>query len=95
MPFFKSLPDDAGPANIFGAYTNIYGPWSKMGQEIMNRPSIFSEGERELIAAFVVGTANCQFAYTAHSAAAYAWGIEDRLVEKLLEDIDTAPVESS
>ena len=69
MPFFKSLPDDAGPANVFGTYTDIYGPWSKMGQAIMNGPSPFSPGERELIAAFVVGTANCRFAYTAHSAA--------------------------
>ena len=86
MPFFKSLPDDAGPANVFGTYTDIYGPWSKMGQAIMNGPSPFSPGERELIAAFVVGTANCRFAYTAHSAAAYAWGIDEGLIEKLVED---------
>mgnify|MGYP006115265071 FL=1 len=93
MPFFKSLPDDAGPANVFGTYTDIYGPWSKMGQAIMNGPSPFSPGERELIAAFVVGTANCRFAYTAHSAAAYAWGIDEGLIEKLVEDVDAAPIE--
>ena len=69
MSFFKSLPEDAGPANVFGTYTDIYGPWSQMGQAIMNGPSPFTPGERELIAAFVVGTANCKFAYTAHSAA--------------------------
>ena len=93
MSFFKSLPEDAGPANVFGTYTDIYGPWSQMGQAIMNGPSPFTPGERELIAAFVVGTANCKFAYTAHSAAAYAWGIEEGLVDKLLENIDSAPVD--
>lgn len=93
MPFFKSLPDDAGPANVFGAYTDIYGPWSQMGQALMNGPSPFPPGERELIASFVVGTANCRYAYVAHSQAAYAWGIEEGLVDKLLEDIDAAPVE--
>jgi len=93
MPFFKSLPDDAGPANVFGTYTDIYEPWSQMGQAMMNGPSPFSPGERELIASFVVGTANCRFAYVAHTQAAYAWGIEEGLVDKLLEDIDAAPVE--
>ncbi len=93
MPFFKSLPDDAGPANVFGTYTDIYGPWSQMGQALMNGPSPFSPGEREMIASFVVGVANCRFAYTAHTAAAYAWGIEEGLVDKLLEDLEAAPVE--
>ena len=94
MPFFKSLPDDAGPANVFGQYTDIYGPWSRMGQALMNGPSPFTPGEREMIASFVVGVANCRFAYVAHSAAAYAWGVEEGLVDKLVEDLDAAPVET-
>lgn len=93
MPFFKSLPDDAGPANVFGTYTDIYGHWSKMGQALMNGPSPFTPGEREMIASFVVGTARCRYAYVAHSAAAYEWGIEEGLVDKLLEDLDSAPVD--
>ena len=93
MPFFKSLPEDAGPANVFGTHTEIYKHWSKMGQALMNGPSPFTPGEREMIAAFVVGVANCKFAYVAHSAAAYAWGIEEGLIDKLLADLDTAPVE--
>ncbi len=93
MPFFKSLPDDAGPANVFGTYTDIYGPWSTMGQALMNGPSPFSPGEREMIAAYVVGAASCEFAYIAHSAAAYAWGIEEGLIDSMLADLESAPVE--
>jgi hypothetical protein len=93
MPFFKSMPDDAGPANVFTAYPDIYGPWADTGQALMNGPSPFTPGEREMIAAFVVGVAECKFAYVAHSAAAYAWGIEDGLVDKLLNDLDSAPIE--
>ncbi|PPR19848.1 MAG: hypothetical protein CFH40_02179, partial [Alphaproteobacteria bacterium MarineAlpha10_Bin3] len=26
MPFFKSMPDDAGPANVFTALPDIFGP---------------------------------------------------------------------
>jgi alkylhydroperoxidase family enzyme len=59
----------------------------------MNGPSPLTPGEREMIASFVVGTAECTFAYVAHSEAAYAWGIEDGLIDKLLDDLDAAPID--
>jgi uncharacterized peroxidase-related enzyme len=93
MPFFKSMPADAGPANVFRAYPEVFGHWLKMSQTLMNGPSPFSPGERELIATYVVGLADCKYAYAAHSAATYAWGIEEGLVEAILENPDTAPIE--
>ena len=85
MPFFKSIPDDAGPANVFTAQPDIFDPWSAMSQVLMNGPSPLTPGEREMIAAYVVGVAGCEFAYVAHCEAAYAWGIgtSDRLLESL------------
>ena len=94
MPFFKSLPDDAGPPSIFTKYPEIYGPWSKMSQALMNGASPLSQGERELILAYAAGVAGCKFVYVAHSEAAYAWGIENGVIDRLLENIDTAPVEA-
>ncbi len=93
MPFFKSLAADAGPGNVFTAYPEIYEPWSRMSQALMNGPSPLSPGEREMIAAYVVGVAECAYAYAAHTAAAYAWGIADGLIDRLLEDLDAAPVD--
>ncbi len=93
MPFFKSLAADSGPGDVFTAYPDIYGPWSQMSQALMNGPSDLSPGEREMIAAYVVGVAECAYAYAAHCAAAYAWGIADGLIDQLLEDLDSAPVE--
>ncbi len=93
MPFFKSLAADSGPGNVFTAYPEIYEPWSRMSQALMNGPSPLSPGEREMIAAYVVGLAECAYAYAAHAAAAYAWGIEDGLIDRLLEDLEAAPVE--
>ena len=92
MPFFKSLPDDAGPAAVFSKYPEIFGLWAEMGQQIMNGPSPLTPGEREMIAAYVVGVAECRYSYVAHSEVAYAWGIEDGLIDKLLDDLETAPV---
>ena len=59
----------------------------------MNGPSPLSPGERELILAFAAGTAGCTFVYTAHSEVAYAWGIENGLLDRLLDDLDTAFIE--
>lgn len=93
MPFAKSLPENAGPPNIFAQYPEIYGPWSTMSQALMNGPSPFSQGERELILAYAAGVAGCIFVYVAHSEVAYAWGIPDGLIDALLADLDTAPVD--
>ena len=93
MPFFKSHPETAGPANVFTAYPDIYRLWSGMSQELMNGPSPLTSGEREMIASFVVGVADCNFAYVAHSEAAYAHGVKDGLIEELLENIDTADID--
>jgi uncharacterized peroxidase-related enzyme len=94
MPFFKSLPDNAGPPNVFTKYPDVYGPWSKMSEALMNGPSPLSQGQRELILAYAAGVAGCKFVYGAHSEVAYAWGMENGVLDRLLEDLDTAPVEA-
>lgn len=93
MPFFKSFPDDAGPPDFFIKYPEVYGAWSKMSQELMNGPSPLSQAERELILAYSAGGGKCTFIFIAHSEVAYARGIEAGLIDRLLEDPESAPVE--
>jgi uncharacterized peroxidase-related enzyme len=93
VPFFKSLPAEAGPPNVFTRYPDIYRPWAAMSQALMNGPSPLSQGERELILAYAAGAAGCEFVAVAHAEVAYAWGIEPGLVEHLLREFDSAPVE--
>ena len=93
MPFFKSMPDNAGPPAVFENYPEIYGLWSKMSEALMNGPSPLSQGERELILAYAAGVAGCAFVRVAHSAVAYAWGIEDGAGRAAAQDPETAPVE--
>lgn len=88
MPFFKSLPENAGPPAVFTRYPDVYGPWSTMSQALMNGPSPLSQGERELILGYAAAVAGCRFVHVAHSEVAYAWGIENGLIERLLEDPD-------
>jgi uncharacterized peroxidase-related enzyme len=94
MSFFKSLPADAGPAAVFVKYPEIYRLWSMMSQALMNGPSPLTQAERELLFAYAAGVAGCKFVYAAHSAVAYAWGLKEGLLDLLLKDLATAPVEA-
>ncbi len=95
MPFFGSLPEGSGPANVFTAYPHIYRLWAEMSQALMNGPSPLSQGERELILAYAAGVAGCKFVFVAHSEVAYAWGLEQGLLDRLLEDLESAPVKAN
>src|SRR5262245_49901889 len=92
MGFFKSLPANAGPKNLFAKYPEIYRLWSTMSQALMNGPSPLTQAERELLFAYAAGVAGCKFVYGAHSEVAYAWGIERGVLDRLLENPEGAPV---
>jgi len=94
MPYFKSLPADAGPPNVFALHPEIYGPWSSMSEALMNGPSPLSQGERELILAYAAAVSGCEFVGGAHAEVAYAWGIQQGLVEHLVKDFHNAPIET-
>lgn len=94
MSFFKSLPANAGPGDVFAARPDVYGPWSEMSEALMNGPSELSQAERELILAFAAGAAGCRFVYVAHSEVAYARGVPRGLLDELLESPDAAPIDA-
>lgn len=93
MSFFSSLPEDAGPPHVFRAYPELHHHWSDMSQVLMNGSSPLSPAEREMILAFAADVAGCPFAYIAHCGVAYAWGVEEGLIDKPLDDLADAPVE--
>jgi alkylhydroperoxidase family enzyme len=93
MPHLASLPVEAGPPAIYTRYPDIYGPWSRMSEVLMNGPSPLNQGQRELILAYAAGVAGCEFVCRAHAEVAYAWGIERGVVARLLEDPGSAPLD--
>lgn len=94
MPYLKNLPENAGPPSIFTRYPDIYGPFSEMSEALMNGPSSLGQAEREIVLAFAAGSMGCGFVFTGHSEVAYAWGVERGILERLLDDIETAPVDA-
>ena len=59
---------------------------------VMRQDSELSVKDRELIAAYVSGLNNCQYCHGVHSVTAQAFGVEEGVLQSLLEDVDSSPV---
>ena len=55
---------------------------------VLRGPSPLSEGERELITAFVSGLNACDDCHGVHAATARAFGVDDTLLTELVTDPD-------
>jgi uncharacterized peroxidase-related enzyme len=93
MPFFPSMPDDALVKDVYPMNAKMFHAWCEVEEAIMRWPSAFSPGERELIGAFCSKLNECTYCYSSHSVAAKYLGVDASVIEPLLADIDTAPVD--
>ena len=91
MPFLPSLPNGASLLDLFKAFPETSIPLIQFHEALLRRPSPFTEGERELIAAYVSGL-NCRYCHGVHSATAELLGIKRELVDSRI-DIDGADVD--
>jgi uncharacterized peroxidase-related enzyme len=73
---------------------DFYGnPMSRVTQDAMRGPSAWSVGDRELMAAVIAKTNECEWCMKAHSAVAgRAYG-DAAKVSAVLSDLETAPIE--
>ncbi len=93
MPFLKSLPPDAVLKDVLRTSPAIGVPFAQWHEELLRGPSPFSVGERELFAAYVSALNACGYCHGEHEAVAVSFGIAPGVLDGLLADIDSAPVE--
>lgn len=93
MPYLPSLPEDSILLNVFKAFPETCAPVLDYHEILLRGPSPFSVAERELIAGYVSGLNACNYCYGVHAATAEIFGIEEGLMERLLDDVDAAPVD--
>jgi hypothetical protein len=60
MPFVPSLPKGASLLDLFKAFPDTSIPLIQFHEALLRGPSPFTEGERELIAAYVSGLNHCR-----------------------------------
>ena len=93
MTFLPSFPGQARMSDVFKARWDKYGPIIHLAESLMRGPSELSEGERELIHAYSSALNACGLCTGAHTAVAEAFGVPRPVVEALVDDIDSAPIE--
>ena len=92
MPLFPSLGETPHLGAVFKAFPDAVKPLLQYHDVLLRGDSPLSIAERELIATYVSGLNACTFCFGAHKIYAKVFGIEESLIDALMDDIETAPL---
>ena len=92
MPFLPSLRAGSSLLDLFKAFPETSRPLIEFHEVLMRGPSPFTEAERELIAAYVSGLNRCRYCHGVRAASAEQLGVPAGAIQRLVEDVDVAPV---
>ncbi len=93
MPFFPSLPPDAGVRHILPLNKPAGRALIELHERLLRGDSPLAPAQHELIAAYVSGLNACRYCYGVHSQTAKAFGLPEGTLDALLADPGSAPVE--
>lgn len=93
MPFFSGFNADSGVRDILAHNPAAGRALIEYHEIVLRGPSPLTPGERELIAAYVSGLNECRYCHGVHTATAAAFGLSADLLQALLDDVATAPVD--
>lgn len=93
MPKFPRLGDNATVPDILKMSPAAGKALMELHEAIMRAPSALSEGERELIAAYVSGVNDCRYCHGVHAETAKAYGISAAAVDGMFDSLDVAEID--
>jgi uncharacterized peroxidase-related enzyme len=93
MPFFKSLPPDAGVRHIVQMNKPVGRALIELHQALLRGDSPLSPAQHELIAAYVSGLNECQYCFGVHAETASQFGVPEENLRKMLFDLDGVQME--
>jgi uncharacterized peroxidase-related enzyme len=95
MSFFESLPADAGVRHILSLNPSAGQALIQLHTAALRNEGPLTPRDKELIAAYVSGLNACHYCYGVHSQTAQAFGVPEGLLDQLLVDIDSAPIDEA
>lgn len=93
MGFLKSLGETPHLYDVMNISPRMAVYLFKMTDEIMLVEGPLNDKERELIAAYVSGLNACSFCYRGHKAIAEMFGVEEGLIDELVEDLESVEID--
>ncbi len=94
MPFLPSLLENAHLSDLFQLFPRGLRPLMEYTDSLLRGESDLSIGERELIATYTSALNACTFCYGSHRAYAELFGIDAALIDALVADLESAPVDA-
>jgi uncharacterized peroxidase-related enzyme len=94
MPFFKSLPEDAGVRHIVQLNKPVGRALIELHEALMRGDSPLTAAQHELIAAYVSGLNECQYCYGVHAQTAQAFGVPEDNLRRMLFDLNDVQLEA-
>lgn len=93
MAFLPSLPEPAHLMDLYARFPHNVRPLMDYIDGVLRGEGELSVGERELIATYVSALNACTFCTGAHRVYAEVFGIAPALIDALIADPKTAPVD--
>ncbi len=91
---FPSLGPQATVPDILKMSPDAGAALMQLHEALMRAPSALSEGEREMIAAYVSGLNACRYCYGVHSETTKAYGTPATVVDRMVNDLNGAGVDA-
>ncbi len=95
MAFLKSIAEsEESVAAVMRRYPDQAMPMMQYSEAILRSGDCaFSHEQRELIGAYTSGLNNCTYCYNTHKATAEAFGVDEGLLDSMVNDLETADVD--
>lgn len=93
MTYFPSYEGIISMSQLQMSKWDLFEPYMDFIDRLMSYPAGPTQEEKEIIAAFTSLLNACDFCYGAHKNVCMALGVDEGLFQKLVDDIDTAPVD--
>lgn len=93
MSLFPSLSDTPHLGEVFQAFPEQVRPLLEYHDVLLRGESPLSIAERELIATYVSSLNACSFCFGAHKIYAKVFGVNEGLIDAVVDNLDTAPLD--